>query len=110
MNVKEITERLEMIADVESLKTINSIYSDRSDSFVSVNNVEALRQASALLNPKPIPKSEWHEDHGAVLWWKFPIVEPPYSGSPLDEDWPGYHTHWTPFIRPEVWERGAGDE
>ncbi|MEV2358196.1 hypothetical protein ABNE29_20320 [Paenibacillus larvae] len=76
MNVKEITERLEMIADVESLKTINSIYSDRSDSFVSVNNVEALRQASALLNPKPIPKSEWHEDHGAVLWWKFPIVEP----------------------------------
>ncbi|QHZ52180.1 hypothetical protein [Paenibacillus larvae] len=101
MNVKEITERLEIIADVESLKTINSIYSDRSDSFVSVNNVEALRQASALLNPKPIPYKEWHEGHGDVLWWVFPIVEPPYSGSPIDEDWPGYHTHWTPFICPE---------
>ena len=38
---------------------------------------------------------EWHEDFGDVLWWKFPIEEPPYVGSPLDEKWPGYHTHWT---------------
>lgn len=26
---------------------------------------------------------EWHEDHGDVLWWKHPVVEPPYVGSPL---------------------------
>ena len=43
---------------------------------------------------------EWHEDYGAVLWWKFPIEEPPYCGTPLDGDWPGYHTHWTPLIVP----------
>jgi len=38
--------------------------------------------------------AEWHEDHGDVLWWKFPVDEPPYIGSPLADEWPGYHTHW----------------
>ena len=41
------------------------------------------------------PIEEWNEDFGDVLWWKFPVEEPPYVGSPLDEKWPGYHTHWT---------------
>lgn len=41
------------------------------------------------------PIEEWNEDFGNVLWWKFPIEEPPYVGSPLDENWSGYHTHWT---------------
>ena len=30
------------------------------------------------------PFSEWHEDHGSVLWWRFPIEDPPYVGGPLD--------------------------
>ena len=47
------------------------------------------------------PLEEWHEDYGDVLWWKFPIEEPPYVGSPLDEKWPAYHTHWTPIVLPE---------
>lgn len=74
--------------------------------------------------------SEWHEDIGPVLWWIFPLSEPPYVGSPLDcghtveihtqiphlsheamdracqisrifiGGWPGYHTHWTPIPIP----------
>lgn len=74
----------------------------------------------------PRPLEEWHEDLGNCLWWKFPIDEPPYVGSPLDcgqavavtvsyyrdgevkEDtkthyvggWPGYHTHFTPIPIP----------
>lgn len=44
---------------------------------------------------------EWGEDYGDVLWWKFPIKEPPYVGSPLDEKWPAYHTHWTPIVMPQ---------
>ena len=70
------------------------------------------------------PEAEWHEDIGPVLWWRFPIDEPPYVGTPLDlgypveirvgmngEDhvqrylvggWPGYHTHSTPIIAPNV--------
>jgi hypothetical protein len=46
------------------------------------------------------PESEWHEDVGPVLWWAFPVQEPPYVGTPLDSDWPGYHTHWTPIAIP----------
>jgi hypothetical protein len=46
------------------------------------------------------PIDEWHEECGDVLWWTFPLEESPYCGSPLDEDWPGYHTHWTPFVFP----------
>ena len=43
---------------------------------------------------------DWHEDDGDCLWWKTPIEEPPYCGSPLCEDWPGYHTHFTRIILP----------
>lgn len=72
--------------------------------------------------------NEWHEEIGTVLWWAFPITEPPYCGTPLDTGrpvlmqlrldgdtkehqlpqmtvmvggWPGYHTHWTPIEIPE---------
>ena len=65
---------------------------------------------------------DWNEEIGSVLWWKFPIEEPPYIGTPLDYGqtvevtisyfdggqtirhfvggWPGYHTHWTPIEIP----------
>jgi hypothetical protein len=46
------------------------------------------------------PIEEWHEDMGCVIWWEFPISEPPHCGTPLDMDWPGYHTHWTPIEIP----------
>lgn len=42
------------------------------------------------------PLAEWHEDIGDVVWWKFPMDESAYIGSPISSDWPGYHTHWTP--------------
>ena len=47
------------------------------------------------------PLEEWSEDCGDVLWWKFPIEEPPYVGSPLDANWTAYHTHWTPIMIPQ---------
>ena len=55
--------------------------------------VDNARQA--LAPEVAIPGEQWHEDDGPVLWWRFPIVEPPYSGTPNDCDWPGYHTHYT---------------
>lgn len=42
------------------------------------------------------PLSEWHEEDGPVVWWKFPVDEPAWIGTPNCDDWPGYHTHWTP--------------
>lgn len=32
----------------------------------------------------PRPFRLWHEDRGNVLWWRMPISEPPYVGTPLD--------------------------
>ena len=46
-------------------------------------------------NHKCYPLGEWHEDDGYVVWWKFPVREPSWIGSPNCTDWPGYHTHWT---------------
>lgn len=74
------------------------------------------------------PIAEYHEDMGDVLWWKFPITERPYVGSPnsvgfavegyvtlkahggyvvgddiriMTGGWPGYHTHFTPIPIPQ---------
>lgn len=72
---------------------------------------------------KARPILEYDETMGSVLWWTFPIMEPPYCGSPNDSGqtvevtlrafgvdklvrahiggWPGYHTHWTPIETPD---------
>lgn len=54
----------------------------------------------------PHPIDEWCEEIGPVLWWKFPVDEPPYLGSPLDSEWgendyDEYYTHWTHLVLPE---------
>lgn len=33
---------------------------------------------------QPRPFHEWHEDHGDVIWWLWPIEEAPWIGTPLD--------------------------
>lgn len=72
---------------------------------VGTNLMNALQAKTMLehvlecvLTPRPL--DDWHHDIGPVLWWALPVVEPPYSGTPEDDDWPGYHTHWTPIIVP----------
>lgn len=62
--------------------------------------VRQLGKLEDMLEPSPIDK--WDEDIGPCLWWTFPIEEPPYSGSPLDTDFPSYVTHFTEIIMP--WE------
>lgn len=44
-----------------------------------------LTQATASNALRPL--DEWHEDDGPVLWWHWPIQEPPWVGTPLDSDW-----------------------
>lgn len=56
------------------------------------------------------PIEEWHEDMGCVIWWEFPISEPPHCGTPMDIDWPGYHTHWTPIVIPAAPKEGTQND
>jgi hypothetical protein len=65
----------------------------------SFEAVLSAQPPATLAQPDPVarPEDEYHEDMGAVLWWRFPIDEPPYCGSPLDSEWPGCHTHFTPL-------------
>jgi hypothetical protein len=59
--------------------------------------VQALKDAAALnaQSKEARPLSEWCEDFGPVTWWKLPVEEAAWIGTPNDSDWPGYHTHWT---------------
>lgn len=47
-------------------------------------------------------REDWHEDRGPVLWWTVPITEPPHCGTPFDQDFPEYCTHWTVLPIPEI--------
>lgn len=42
---------------------------------------------------------EWHEDEGPALWWNLESGEPPYCGTPLDEEFPynGWFVAWCPL-------------
>jgi hypothetical protein len=57
---------------------------------------EILADITALAGLTARPLSEYHEDFGPVTWWAFPVREPSYIGDPSWDNWPGYHTHWTP--------------
>ena len=48
----------------------------------------AATPAAAEPEPELRPFDDWCDEHGAVLWTYWPIVEPPWCGTPLDSDWP----------------------
>ena len=67
------------------------------------DTIEHHPDVAAALGAKTVkPLSAWHEDIGNVLWWAFPVNEPPWCGHPGESDWPGYHTHWTPLLVPKA--------
>lgn len=45
---------------------------------------------------------EWHEDDGPVLWWRDPITEPPYVGTPDYADFDDTYKWWSPIDTPEI--------
>ena len=72
-------------------------------------------------SPQPAPApliarslAEWHEQDGNVAWWAWNgrewAGEPAWIGTPNCEDWPGYHTHWTPHPEQPVCTALAAQE
>lgn len=76
----------------------DSLWPKQQDALAQAIATALREQADEFRKARPL--AEWHEDIGNVLWWRFPIVEPPYVGMPLCDDWPGYHTHWTSIAIP----------
>lgn len=63
--------------------------------------VKRLGELEDLL--EPIPAEEWNEDDGDVVWWRLPVEEPPYIGSPLCDDFTfDYYTHFTRLGMPLI--------
>ena len=48
---------------------------------------------------------EYHEDMGPVLWWRDPIEEPPYVGTPHDDCFDETYEWWTPIDIPDMPEK-----
>lgn len=67
--------------------------------------------AAEKVGIKAQPADDWHEEYGEVLWWHFPIEEPPVVGSPISYNpdgsptVPDYCTHWTPIYCPRPPEK-----
>lgn len=70
--------------------------------YVGADSAMLLSHAADLIANavQPRPAEEWREAFGPVLWWRAPITEPPYVGTPLDSDWPEGLTHWSPILVP----------
>lgn len=70
-----------MQAEIDTLR-------ERRDDLLRANNAfeERARQAERAIKAMTTlrPASEYYEDMGPVLWWRLPITEAPYVGSPLD--------------------------
>jgi hypothetical protein len=91
-SIGDRTEGLDLATHIESLKAQKESQAERL--------AEARNDMERLLTPCPL--SEYHEDHGSVLWHSMPICAPPYCGSPLDSDWPFVsesekYLAWTPL-------------
>jgi hypothetical protein len=119
-----MTDALNHLAEIYDYFYSRGHYKQANKAQAAADEINRLRAAvgGAGGGVPARPLSEWSEEDGDVLWWRFPIDEPPYVGSPLDEGqtvelvfrsiatgaivhrhqvggWPGYHTHWSPIPR-----------
>lgn len=92
---RSLTEIIDLRARRDDLLRSNNKFEECARTAERCNKLQAetinrlTKQVADLLmdGNTPIiarPLEEYHEDMGDVLWWKFPITEPPYVGSPLD--------------------------
>lgn len=89
---------------LEATEIIKSMYKGEPTDI----QIKALNMAyKALKKQMAEPLEDWNEEIGDCLWWKFPIEEPPYLGSPLDTTWAEleydrYYTHFTRLAIPDI--------
>lgn len=109
MSKGQKVEPMGPLTDEQIERVLGAGAKDLEDFPGEVCNCDACRLAREVKErraaERPRPLDEWHEDDGPVLWWRLPVDEPPWAGTPLDSDWqiggdgPGgaWYTHWTPL-------------
>lgn len=111
MNKQEVLKKLEQKKEtiLRSQKNLLmeselwGLYEARATTFMSaINIVEQLDEPKKV---KARLAKHWDEDLGDCLWWDFPVEEPPYCGTPLDDDFPKYKTHFTELHIPDEVEQ-----
>ena len=82
---------------IRVMPNASSVYLDGHDE-ISLTEPQAEKVEAHLAE-------HWNEDIGDVLWWNFPVEEPPYCGTPLDEHFPKYKTHFSVIDMPNEIEK-----
>lgn len=99
MNKQEVIEKLKEYG--AWCTECHDIHGEK-DRYVKVAKVrELLEQLDQPQKVRAKLAEHWDEDTGDVLWWNFPVEEPPYCGTPLDEHFPSYKTHFTQITMPD---------
>lgn len=97
LNAKAEVTDAEIVAVMRDGNNCN--YNDETEHIQFARAILALRPERVPMIARSL--AEWHEDDGYAVWWAWNgdlrgwAGEPAYIGSPLCDDWPGYHTHWT---------------
>ncbi|MDB1686618.1 hypothetical protein [Enterococcus durans] len=115
MNKKVLIDKQALIDELT--KTQEKFYEvwmnldlDKSSRDTAINVYTGIMLVKTYVDQLDEPQAEkveahlaehWNEDIGNVLWWDFPVEEPPYCGTPLDDDFPKYKTHFTELHIPD---------
>ena len=107
MNKQEVLDELETTS-TQFFHVATSTGVEANNKTLSTGVFAGLGIAKSVLTKLEEPQKviaqlseKWHEDIGPVLWWDFPVEEPPYCGTPLDDDFPKYKTHFTELHIPD---------
>lgn len=111
MNKQEVLEELETTS-TQFFHVATSTGVEANNKTLSTGVFAGLGIAKSVLTKLEEPQKvkarlakHWDEDLGDCLWWNFPVEEPPYCGTPLDEHFPKYKTHFSMIDMPNEIEK-----
>lgn len=97
MNTQEFSKKI-----VSWGSWCTDVHDGKKDRYVKISKVqEFIEELDEPQKVKARLAKHWDEDLGDCLWWNFPVEEPPYCGTPLDDDFPKYKRHFTELHIPD---------
>ena len=104
MNKQELIDKLaSLVGSMEDFKGITDFHDGKYAGLEQA--LELIKKLDEPQKVKARLAKHWDEDLGDCLWWNFPVEEPPYCGTPLDDDFPKYKTHFTELYIPDEVEK-----